>query len=287
MNPKTTTIFAFLTLAIFLINLVSAVIVDAEYVTLYPGEEGSVTLNIENNENFDIEDVRISLDLSDVLFTSIGTSTKDTDDLDEDDDDSVRFTLRPSTDITPGDYDIPYAIKYTNSNDDTKNNTEQGSFGVRVSAKTDIDFSAETRDVAILGKEGQISLEIVNRGLGEIKSVSVELFPQGFELLSSNKIFIGTIDSDDSDTAVFDVVYKSSNPTLSAKITYKDFDNMDQAETVDIPIKVYTQDQALQLGLIKKSNTIFYVLGILILLILWYVWKKIKKKRKKEEVNRG
>ena len=194
MNPKTTTIFAFLTLAIFLINLVSAVIVDAEYVTLYPGEEGSVTLNIENNENFDIEDVRISLDLSDVLFTSIGTSTKDTDDLDEDDDDSVRFTLRPSTDITPGDYDIPYAIKYTNSNDDTKNNTEQGSFGVRVSAKTDIDFSAETRDVAILGKEGQISLEIVNRGLGEIKSVSVELFPQGFELLSSNKIFIGIID---------------------------------------------------------------------------------------------
>src|SRR3989344_5941583 len=99
MNPKTTTIFAFLTLAIFLINLVSAVIVDAEYVTLYPGEEGSVTLNIENNENFDIEDVRISLDLSDVPFTSIGTSTKDTDDLDEDDDDSVRFTLRPSTDI--------------------------------------------------------------------------------------------------------------------------------------------------------------------------------------------
>jgi len=287
MNSKTIITFAFLASVIFSINLVSAVIVDAEYVTIYPGEEGTITLDIENNENFDIENIRVSFILKDVPFTSIGTSTKDIDDLDENDDDSIRFTLRPSTDITPGDFDIPYTIKYTNANDNTQNITEQGSFGVRVSAKTDIDFSAETREVAIIGKEGQISLEIVNRGLGEIKSVSVELSPLGFELLSSNKIFIGTIDPDDSDTAVFDVIYKSQNPTLSAIVSYKDFDNIDRVETVDIPIKVYTQKQALQLGLIQKSKTIFYILGILVLIVLWYIWKKIKKRRKKEEANRG
>src|SRR3989344_31084 len=260
-------------------NLASAVIVDADYVTLYSGEEGSVTLDIENNENIDIENVQISLVLKDVPFSSIGSSVKDVDDLDEDDDDSVTFTLRPSTDIIPGDYDIPYEIKYVNADNNTQNFIEEGSFGIRVSAKTDLDFSAETRGIAVIGKEGQISLEIINRGLGDIRSVSVELLPQGFELLSSNKIFIGTIDSDDSDSATFDVVYKGQNPIVSAKVTYKDFDNVDQVETVNLPIKVYTQEQALNLGLIERNNTMLYIVTILILLVLWFVLKKIKKRK--------
>ena len=264
-------------------NLASAVIVDADYVTLYPGEEGSMTLDIENNENIDIENVQVSLILSDVPFSSVGSSVKDVDDLDEDDDDSVTFTLRPSTDIIPGDYDIPYEIKYVNADNNTQNFIEEGSFGIRVSAKTDLDFSAETRGIAVIGKEGQISLEIINRGLGEIKSVSVELLPQGFELLSSNKIFIGTIDPDDSDIATFDVVYRSQNPIVSAKVDYKDFDNIDRTEIADIPIKVYTQEQALQLGLIKKNNTMLYVVIIIALIIIWFIWRGIRKRRKKQK----
>lgn len=281
---KSKTVLALsLLMFVVLMNLSSAVVVDAEYLTVYPGEEKSVTLDIENNENFDIENIQISLILSDLSFTSIGSSTKDIDDLDEDDDDSVSFTLKPSTDIIPGDYSIPYNVKYNNVDNSSKTITEQGSFGIRVSAKTDLDFSAETRETAIIGREGQISLEIVNRGLGEIKSVSVELLPQGFELLSSNKIFIGTVDADDSDSATFDVIYKGQNPIVSARVTYKDFDNIDQIETINIPIKVYTQEQALQLGLIEKSNTMFYALGVLALLILWFVWKKIKKRKKRKE----
>ena len=140
-------------LAIFAINFISAVTVDADYVTLYSGEEGRVTLNIENNENFDIEDISIAIDLSEVPFTSVGSSVRDIDDINENDDDSVSFTLRPSTDIIPGDYDIPYSVKYVNAENNTEDFTENGSFGIRVSAKTDLDFSAETREVSIVGKK--------------------------------------------------------------------------------------------------------------------------------------
>lgn len=269
---------------VFAINLASAVIVDADYVTLYPGEEGRVTLDIENNENIDIENVQVSLILSDVPFSSVGSSVKDIDDLDEDDDDSVTFTLRPSTDITPGDYDIPYEIKYVNADDNTQNFTEEGSFGIRVSAKTDLDFSAETRELAVVEKEGQISLEIINRGLGEIKSVSIELIPEGYELLSSNKIFIGTIDPDDSDIATFDVVYRSSNPIVSARVDYKDFDNIDRTETVNLPIKVYTQEQATQLGLIQKSNILLYVVIIIALIIILIIWRRVRKRKKQKKL---
>ena len=56
----------------------------------------------------------------------------------------------------------------------------------------------------------------------ELKDVCL---PNGFELLSKDKIFVGTIDADDSDTATFDVIYKTTSPTLTARVEYKDFDN--------------------------------------------------------------
>ncbi len=270
-----TILFLVLTIA-----FVSAVVVDSTYITLLPGEEGRVTIEIENNENFDIEGVSIALILDEVPFTSVGSSERGVDDIDEDDDERVTFTLRPSTDIEPGDYNIPYIVKYVNADDEDF--TKEGSFGIRVTAKTELDFSVEIRGNAIVGEEGRISLEVVNRGLGEIKSVSVKLSPNGFELLSKNNVFVGTIDADDTDIASFDVVYKTTNPSLSARVEYKDFDNKDLVETVNIPFRVYTKEQALELGLIKKSNTSLYGGVIILVLAIWFVWRKIKKRRKRD-----
>jgi hypothetical protein len=266
-------------------------VVNADYITLYPGEEGKVTIEIDNNENFDIEDVSVQILLVSFLpdetpialpFTIVGSSEKDIDEIDEDDDDKVSFTLRASTDITPGDYNIPYIIKYTDAEEDEELE-KTGSFGLRVSAKTELDFAVEVNEDAIVGNEGKISLEIINKGLGEIKSVSVQIFPSGFELLSKDKIFIGTIDADDTDIASFDVIYKTSNPTLSAKVDYKDFDNKDQTEAVSLPINVYTKEEALKLGLIKENQTVVYVGVAAGILIIWFVYRKIRKRRKSKE----
>ena len=270
-------------LLVLTLQFIPAIIVDSDYVTLYPGESGKITLNVENNEDFDIEDVSVALDLSELPFTTVGSSEKDIDDLDDDDDDDVSFTLRASTDIIPGDYDIPYIVKYVNADNESETYNKTGTFGLRVSAKTDIDFSVEVDENAIIGQDGRISLEIINKGLGEIKSVSVQIFPQGFELLSGDKIFVGTIDADDSDTATFDVIYKTTNPTLSAKVDYKDFDNQDQTETVNLPFKVYTRAQALELGIINNPNYTPYI-GIGILVVAFFIYRRIRKRRKK---NRG
>ncbi len=274
-------ILAGILLVVLALQFIPALIIDSDYITIYPGESGKITLNIENNENFEIEDVSVALDLSELPFTTIGSSEKDIDDLDEDDDDDVSFTLRASTDIIPGDYDIKYIIKYVNADNNSETYNKTGTFGLRVSAKTDIDFSVETDENAILGQEGSISLEIINKGLGEIKSVSVQIFPQGFELLSGDKIFVGTIDADDSDTATFDVIYKTTNPVFSAKIDYKDFDNQDQTETVNLPFKVYTREQALKLGIIKNPNYIPYII-IGILIVAFFIYRRIRKRRKKK-----
>jgi len=265
---------------LFSLNFISSVVVESQFVTLYPGESKEVDLEVENNEDIDIEDVSLRLLLEGTSFTSVGSSEKDLSDLDEDEDDSVSFTLRPSTDIKPGDYNIPYEIKYVDADDNDEKYTEKGTFGIRVSAKTEIEFSVYTSDNPIVGETGEITLEIINKGLGEIKSLSVEVFPQGFDIISKEKIFVGTVDSDDTDIATFDVVFNSEKPILKANIDYKDFDNKDQTETITTPFKVYTKEEAIKLGLIQQSNLILYFIIVVVLIIIWIVWRGVRKRKR-------
>ena len=69
--PKITVGILFI---IFALGFVSTIIVDSDYITLYPGESEEITLEIENNENWDIEDVSLALNLSNLPFTTIGSS---------------------------------------------------------------------------------------------------------------------------------------------------------------------------------------------------------------------
>jgi len=293
---KTKLILSFALIFLFSLSFASSLIVDADYVTIYSGEQATVGFEIENNENFDIEEVSMALVLTNVLpdgtpmslpFTCVGSCIKDVDDIRENKDEEFSFTLRASTDITPGDYNIPYTITYVDENDDDTTLEKTGTFGLRVSAKTDLDFGIEAKgedtDSAIVGEQGKITLEIINKGLGDLKSVQVDAIPQGFELLSKNKIFIGTVNAEDTDIATFEGIFKKKNPNFSATITYKDFDNEEHTETINFVLDVYTMEEALELGIITKSNTGMYVGIIVLLIIIWIVYKKIKKNRKKKK----
>lgn len=287
MKQTTKTIICALTFLVLTLNFISALNVDSEYITIYSGQEGSVTLEVGNNLNDDLNDVSVRLNLEGLPFTSVGSSEK-IEDIDEDDEEKFTFKLKASTDIVPGDYNIPYVISYEYDSEDI---TETGSFGLRVSAKTELDFSVESKgasiETPIVGSQGQISFKIINQGLGEVKFVSVQVFPSGYELISSDKIYIGNIDSDDSDFATFDVIFKNKNPTLSVKVNYKDFDNKDQVETITLPVKVYTMEEALSLGLIQKNRSGLYVGGVIVIVVIWFIWRKVKKARKKNKVRNG
>ncbi len=293
-------IFALVFLLSF--NLISSLSVDADYITIFPGETGKITLEIENNENFDIEDISVRLDLAGkrefndfgvlvsetpaLPFTAIGSSTETIDEIDEDDDDRVSFTLKPFSDITPGDYNIPYTIEFFEKGENDEL-IKEGSFGIRVSAKTELDFAVEVKDNAIVGEEGSVSLEVINKGLGDLKSVSVTLFPQGFDLISKDKVFIGSVNADDTDIATFDVIYTATNPVLKAEITYKDFDNKDQTESVSLPFKVYTREEALEKGIIKNNRTGLYIGIIVALIIIWVIFRRIRKARRSKKKLEG
>ena len=286
MNKILTSIFAGIFLVIISLNFISAVIIDSVNAQkLQPGETGSVSVVVKNTLNDNIEDVSFVVQLSTTPFTTSGSSEDSEDEIRDDDEETFNFILKAPNDIEPGDYNIPYVITYTIEGDDTPK-TKTGSFGITVSADTKLDFAIETKD-AIIGRNGKITLEIINEGLSNAKSVSVKINPEGFELISKDKVFIGTINAEDSDLVTWDVAFKDENPKLNVEITYKDFDNKDQTETINIPFNVYTKDEALKLGLIKKNNSMLYFGIIVFIILIWIIYRQTKKALKKRANKSG
>jgi len=269
------TIFSILFLVLTL-NLVSAVIVESvDAQEIKPGENGKVTLNVKNTLSDDIEDVSVVLVLGTTPFTTVGSSEDSEDGIKDGDKESFSFTLKSPNNIKPGDYNIPYSITYT-VQDETAPTIKTGSFGITVSAETELGFAIETKD-AVVGKQGKVSLEIINSGFGDLKSVSVKIEPDGFELLSKDKVFVGTVNAEDSDIVTWDVLFKETSSNLKATVTYKDFDNNVQTEIVNLPFTVYTKEKALELGLIKKNNTGIYIGVVIVLIVLWIVYRQARK----------
>src|SRR3989344_7936937 len=214
-----------LALVITLSSVASAITVSSlTQGKLYPGEQATISLSIKNTLNQDVEDVSMNLLLEETKFISVGGSEESIDEIREDKDKSFDFTIKSSQDIAPGDYNVPYVISYTDPNDNTKKVEKKGSIGITVSARTELDYIASAEN-PVIGQQGKVSLKIVNRGFGDVKFVSVKIKPQGFTLLSSEDVYIGNVDSDDFETATYDVLFKDQTARLKASVEYRDFDN--------------------------------------------------------------
>jgi len=256
-------------------TLTSALIVSSvDSPVLAPGEEGRLTVILKNTFDNDIEDVSLSLDLSTIPFTAVGSSEFSLNRIDNDDKESFVFLLRADSSAKTGDYSIPYTITYRNSSTPKK-----GTIGIKISAKPNLDFTSST-DIPVIGQKSKLTLKIVNKGLGDAKFVSFTLSPDGLTLLSEPTIYIGSIDSDDFESASFDVIYQSKSATLAGNLEYRDIDNKLYTKSISIPVEVYTKDEAIKKGIIQKSNTTTYILVVVILIVLWLIWRAIAKRRR-------
>lgn len=276
MNTKILTIFA---IFLFSLSFASAVVVsDVSQQELFPGEETSLVLSVKNTLSDDIEDVSLNLILSNTGFISIGGSEDGENEIKDGSTENFNYRIKASQDIEPGDYNIPYEITFLDTGkDDTI--TKSGSIGIVVSAKTELSYSAEIEN-NVIGEQGKVTLKIINSGFGDIKFVNVEIFPEGFTLLGSANDYIGNVDSDDFESASYDVIFNDKTANLIASVTYKDFDNNAESIIVDLPLTVYSRERALELGIIEKNNTQSYVGIIVVIVILWFVYRTIKKRRK-------
>jgi len=274
-----------LALSILLIsNIVSAITISlVETPTLAPGKESKIRIEIENNLNDKAKDVTFSLHLAGSPFIPIGNSEFFIGELDEGKDEDFTFRLKASDNIKPGDYQIPYTITYSinrgSVNSEQVKSERGGSIGLTVAADPELAYSVSTK-MPVQGKQGQITLKIINKGLAEAKFASVKVLPQGFTLLSEKEVYIGAIDSDDFETATFDVIFDNTTPNLIAIVEYRNFNNEKITKNVNLPFDVYTEEVAIKAGIIQPNYTPYYITIIVAITIIIIIWRSIRKRRR-------
>jgi len=281
-SNKAGKILMFLASAILLIGIASALSINVDQGELYPGQSSDVDVNIKNILSDDITDVSFNLIFSNTRFISVGGSEESIDEIKDGDTESVTFKLKASQDAKPGDYTIPYTLVYTIDDGNDTIIKEQGTIGVTIGAKTELDYSVESNN-PVVGNKGKITVKVINRGFGDIKFATIKIAPQGLEVLGNDRTYIGTISSDDFESTNFDVIFKDTNSNVMVTLYYKDFDNNEQTETVTLPVKVYSKEEALELGIIQKNNTALYVGIVVLVIVAWFVYRAIRKRKKKKE----
>jgi hypothetical protein len=278
MEKQTKIIFSAFALIVLTLSLISAMTVSSVNANNFsPGEEQKVTLKIKNTLNESVKEVSAELDVSKVPF--IVVSSNEIDEISEDDSENLNVNLKASSEAKAGDYSVPYVLKYKLEDDSEE--TKTGTLTLTVEANPELSYTVIS-EKAIIGTQGKIKLTIVNKGFGDAKFVSVKIIPDGYTLLSGAEDYVGTINSDDFETISFDVIFKDSS-TLNAEIEYKDFNNQKVTKNVNLPITVYTNEEALKLGLIKPDNSVFYVAILVVGIGIFVVVRKILKKRKKNK----
>jgi len=298
-NPKLLFICALAILfSLAFVSLTSALVINAVSTSpseIAPGENSFISIEIENNGNSDIEEVSVSLIFKEVFRDALGNvvasnelpfapydsaSEVSFDEIRENKEETAEFKIKALSDAESGTYKIPVEIKYT-ENEIEKMKTSL--ISLSVNAKPIIGASLED-GLLLKGQENTIAIKIVNKGLSNVKFLEVEIGKGSYyTLLSQKSVYIGDIDSDDFDVAEFKMLFKETSPSivnLPVKVIYKDALNNEYTEEFNLEARVYTQDEAIKLGLLKKSNTMTYVIVIIVLIIIWITYRRIKKRRK-------
>ena len=130
----------------------------------------------------------------------------------------------------------------------------------------------------ILNQKGEASIKFVNNGLTKIKLLTITLEPINAQLLSPETIYIGDLESDDFQTIDITLYPESTDSLMIIHLNYRDANNENFQETIRIPLKVYTQEEAKSIGLIKNNTAIFYFIGAILLTLLYIFFRKRRKK---------
>lgn len=260
---------------ILTLSLGSAMIVKSvEANNFQPGSKQTITLNVKNTLNNDAGDVSLTLDMTGIPF-SVVDSGDSVNKIASDDNENFDLIVQASNDAKAGTYQIPYTLNYNINGTQIK----RGTFALTVEANPELTYSIST-DSPIVGNKGKIILNIVNQGLGEAKFVNVLLIPDGYTLLSGKNVYLGTINSDDSQSESFNVIFNKPDPVLTAQITYKNFNNQLMTKIINLPVNVYSKNEALSLGIIQPNNTPFYIISLGLIFGSWMIVRKIRKKKR-------
>ena len=261
-----------------------------------PGKDASIKINIRNLADSVLKDITMNLDLTlaslgatsvslDALpFATLSSGTeKRIRQLSPGEEAFITYNIRAYPDAESKVYKIPLALTYKD-----ELNTEYTTLnliGIVVNSEPDVAIVLDDSEVTKEGQKGEVTIRFINKGLTDIKFVNVVLNQgDGFELLSENEVYMGNVDSDDYETAEFEIYVETDAGNmviLPVHYEYMDANNNKYKAEDNIEVRLFSVQEEKKFGNGDQNNTARYWVVAIILIVVLFIGYRIYKRRKK------
>jgi len=249
-----------------------------------PGEKGMVSIKVRSIVNSVVKNVKATLQIDSLPFVPYESSNeKVIKQISPKEEAVLDFDLIPEASAESKYYKIPLKLEYY-VNGKSYNKTNY--IGIEVNDIPDIYAIIDSTTIYQRKQPGTVTIKFVNKGPSDIKFLNFVLKKsEDYDIVSSEEVYLGNIDSDDYETADYDLYIKSKNKNVDLLLQYTFLDANNKKYTKDVKLKlnIYSTSDAKKLGIIKSSSGsgIFIILIIIIGGGYFYI-RKIKKKKVKD-----
>lgn len=237
-----------------------------------PGQPFNLNIEVENNADTFFRMVKFKLDTDD--FSTLGSSDeKYIKVLEAQETENISFKLISAGNADAALYDIPLKISYED-NEGTAY-TKNTSFGLIMLETPQIIKNIEETQIITSGDKGTVSISLSNIGVDELKFMKAMLEDTAdYRVISTREVYLGNIDSDDFESADFDIVVRSKKDSvpLNLILDYKDSLNNPHQENVTLQLPLYSGREAKALGLKSGGNPVVKYIGFVFLIFLIIFW---------------
>ncbi|MBT4540681.1 hypothetical protein HOC35_04155 [Candidatus Woesearchaeota archaeon] len=253
-----------------------------------PGESGELLIKLTNKGGIDLKDLKLKLDLNNVDFSPIGsTNEKLVKSLERDHSTVIKYNLLASGNMKAKEYQIPIDIEFEDDDNNAydKNNTVT----ILMDSTPSYLLNLEQSDVFVSNTKGKVVISLSNTGQSDLKYLNLEVLDtDSYEVLGKRSEYLGNLESDDFETADFQLFVKKinfiednekRNVPLNVRISYKDSYNTDYSDEGEINLPIYTKSAAKKYDLVKGGMSgvqIFFIL-IIIAGVGYYIYRKKRK----------
>lgn len=248
-----------------------------------PGSKNTMEIELDNlaNSEFRDIDVKLNIEEEDVSVASSDTSRKRIPYLPENEMETVQFELGVDEDADNGVYNVPIQLEYKNNMGDPLQNTE--TTGVIVGGSPEVDVGLESTNIRTAGTRDTITLNVINKGHGESRFTEIAIQEgENFDIISERSEYLGTMISDDFQTAEFDFYVNEGveNFEIPVEVEFVDEDGQRQIETFTVNNRLFTDAEARLYGFTDGGGLWIFAGVITVLAVLGGLYYR---RRKAEE----
>ncbi len=243
---------------------------------MFPGKKARLSFDVVSLAESKVQDVSAVLNLGSNFFTVGSTNSKRIDEIKSGDASSFEYMIAASPDLDSGIYQVGLNLSYVDEQGNRK--TQEENFGITVSSEPELIAVLDSSDIYKDSRKGKVNVRFVNKGLPNLKFVDVEILDsEDYKVLSPSKKYLGNIDSDDYESAEFNIEALKDSIQLEFLVTYTDSLNRAYEEKKVVPLNLISKEDA---G-IKESNHKYTWLAVVLLAIglFWFFRKRKKNKQ--------